>query len=343
MVRKFRWILAFAALIFVVAALPAQAAIVPATAEKTTDKQVGSLTPTVVNRLEKAVQELIGTKTAFQFDDVTDMGKTWIVEGELEDGTATFQTEYNKEKNRVDSTTVRYKISSLAKAMDAPLKTKVLNSAKAFDSKRPMKFEAFWRVKSPYQSNKPSNYWVFWGAGEKASSLYVDVDRGNSITINADYPLKQVDPALLNRAANSFKRVSGQRITVQHASRYKDEAKGLSYWSFEDANEASEVKIGAVTGKVLAVSTSGVDWNDDADFKKSFASPKYTSSEALKQAKPKVQLLFNINLSDYNVGIQGNAYTFSKKQKGTPSIVGKMNKKGTFYAFSLHSADGKLQ
>ncbi|AET61615.1 hypothetical protein HPL003_24495 [Paenibacillus terrae HPL-003] len=343
MVRKFRWISAFAALIFVVAAFPAQAATVPATAEKTTDKQVGSLTPTVVNRLEKAVQELIGTKTAFQFDDVTDMGKTWIVEGELEDGTATFQTEYNKEKNRVDSTTVRYKISSLAKAMDAPLKAKVLNSAKAFDSKRPLQFEAFWRVRSPYQSNKPSNYWVFWGAGEKASSLYVDVDRGNSITINADYPLKQVDPVLLNRAVNSFKRVSGQRITVQHASRYKDEAKGLSYWSFEDANEASEVKIGAVTGKVLAVSTFGVDWNDDTDFKKSFTSPKYTASEALKLAKPKVQLLFNINLSDYNVEIQGNAYTFSKKQKGTPSIVGKVNKKGTFYAFSLHSADGKLQ
>ena len=273
MVRKFRWISAVAALIFAAAALPAQAATVPATVE-TTDKQVGSLTPTVVSRLEKAVQELIGTKTAFQFDDVTDMGKTWIVEGGLENGTATFQTEYNKEKNRVDSTAVRYKISSLGKALDAPLKAKVLNSAKAFDSKRPMQFEAFWRVKSPYQSNKPSNYWVFWGAGDKASSLYVDVDRGNSITINADYPLKQVDPILLNRAANSFKRVSGQRITVQHASRYKDEAKGYSYWSFEDANEASEVKIGAATGKVLAVSTYGVDWIDDADFKKSFANPE---------------------------------------------------------------------
>lgn len=148
---------------------------------------------------------------------------------------------------------------------------------------------------------------------------------------------------LLNRAVNSFKRISGQRITVQHASRYKDEAKGLSYWAFEDANEASEVKIGAVTGKVLTVSTFGVDWNDDTDFKKSFASPKYTASEALKLARPKVQLLFNINLSDYNVEIQENAYTFSKKQKGTPSVVGKVNKKGAFYAFSLHSSDGKLQ
>lgn len=98
--------------------------------------------------------------------------------------------------------------------------------------------------------------------------MYVDVDRGNAITINADYALKQVDPVLLNRAMNTFKRVSGQRIKVQHASRYKDETKGLSYWSFEDANEASEVKISAVTGKVLAVSTYGVDWNDDADFKK---------------------------------------------------------------------------
>lgn len=95
--RKFRWISAVAVLIFVATALPVQAATIPAGAE-TTDKQVGSLTPTVVSRLEKAVQELIGSKTAFQFDDVTDMGKTWIVEGELEDGTATLQTEYNKEK-----------------------------------------------------------------------------------------------------------------------------------------------------------------------------------------------------------------------------------------------------
>ncbi|WP_025720138.1 hypothetical protein [Paenibacillus sp. 1-18] len=341
--RKFRWISAVAALIFVATALPAHAATLPAAAVDTTSKQVGSLTPTVVNRLEKAVQELIGTKTPFQFDDVTDMGKTWIVEGELEDGTATFQTEYNKEKNRVDSTTVRYKISSMGKALDASLKAKVLNSAKAFDPKRSMQFEAFWRVKSPYQSNKPSNYWVFWGAGEKASSLYVDVDRGNSITINADYPLKQVDPVLLSRATNTFKRVSGQRITVQHASRFKDEAKGFSYWSFEDVNESSEVKIGATTGKVLAVSTYGVDWNDDADFKKSFANPKYTASEALKLVKPKVQLLFNINLSGYNVGIQGNQYTFSTKQRGTASIVAKVNKKGAFYAFSLYAEDGQMR
>ncbi|MDY8021620.1 hypothetical protein [Paenibacillus polymyxa] len=340
--RKFRWISAVAVLIFVATALPVQAATIP-TAAETTDKQVGSLTPTVVSRLEKAVQELIGSKTAFQFDDVTDMGKTWIVEGGLEDGTATLQTEYNKEKNRVDSTTIRYKISSLGKAMNAPLKAKVLNSAKAFDSKRPLQFEAFWRVKSPYQSNKPSNYWVFWGAGEQASSLYMDVDRGNGITINADYALKQVDPVLLNRAMNTFKRVSGQRITVQHASRYKDETKGHSYWSFEDANEASEVKISAVTGKVLAVSTYGVDWNDDADFKKTFASPKYTASEALKLVKPKAQMLFNINLSGYKVNVQGNQYTFSKQQKGADSIVAKVNKKGTFYAYSLHSSDGKMQ
>lgn len=340
--RKFRWISAITALIFAVTALPAHAAVLSAAAD-TTSKQVGSLTPTVVNRLEKAVQELVGTKTPFQFDDVTDMGKTWIAEGELEDGTATFQTEYNKEKNRVDSTTVRYKISSLDKALDAPLKGKILNSAKAFDRKSSMQFEAFWRVKSPYQSNKPSNYWVFWGAGEKASSLYVDVDRGNSITINADYSLKQVDPVLLNRAANTLQRFSGQRITVQHASRFKDEAKGLSYWLFEDANESSEVKIDATTAKVLAVSTYGADWNDDADLKKSFASPKYTASEALKLVKPKVQLLFNINLSGYHVGIQGNQYTFSKKQKGTASIIVKVNKKGVFYDFSLRPADGKVQ
>ncbi|KAF6568522.1 hypothetical protein G9G63_01485 [Paenibacillus sp. EKM202P] len=340
--RKFRWVSAIAILILIATALPVQAAAIPAATE-TTDKQVGSLTPTVVSRLEKAVQELIGSKTSFQFDDVTDMGKTWIVEGELEDGTATLQTEYNKEKNRVDSTTIRYKISSLGKAMNAPLKAKVLNSAKAFDSKRPLQFEAFWRVKSPYQTNKPSNYWVFWGAGEKASSLYVDVDQGNAITVNADYALKQVDPVLLNRAMNTFKRVSGQRITVQHVSRYKDEKKGLSYWSFEDASEANEVKIGAVTGKVLTVSTPGMDWDDDADFKKSFASPKYTAAEALKLVKPKVQLLFNINVSGYKVKVQGNQYTFSKQQKGTDSIVAKVNKKGTFYEFSLHSSDGKMQ
>ncbi|MGZ0041925.1 hypothetical protein [Paenibacillus ottowii] len=339
--RKFHWISAIAVLILVATALPVQAATFPASTE-TTDKQVGSLTPTVVSRLEKAVQELIGSKTAFQFDDVTDMGKTWIVEGELEDGTATLQTEYNKEKNRVDSTTIRYKIGSLGKAMNAPLKEKVLNSAKAFDSKRPLQFEAFWRVKSPYQSNKPSNYWVFWGTGEKASSLYVDVDQGNSITINADYALKQVDPVILNRAVNTFKRVSGQRITVQHASRYKDEKNGRSYWSFEDASEASEVKIGAVTGKVLAVSTSGMDWSDDADFKKSFANPKYTAAEALKLVKPKAQLLFNINLSSYKVKVQGNQYTFFRQQKGTDSIVAKVNKKGAFYEFSLHSSDGKM-
>ncbi|MFM9278406.1 hypothetical protein [Paenibacillus jiagnxiensis] len=337
--RKKGWLVAATVVILLMAAVPAQAASVPSTGE-TTVKTVSSLTPTVTSRLEEAVKKMAGSE-AFSFDTVMDMGKTWIVEGELNDGSAVFQTEYNKVNSRVESTTLRYKIGSMDQVLPSELKKKVLRAIESFDKNKSLEFEAFWRVHSPYQNNEPKDYWVFWGAGDSSSSLYVDIADENRISIHAEYPLANVNAKLVTRAENAIRNTWGKSVAIAHASRHKDEADGGFYWLFEDANESSSVKIGAVTGRVLKVSTPQTDWKSDRDFAASFSVPKYTPEQAKKAAAVKAKRLFNMSLSGYTVEIDKNTYTFTRK--GQAVLTAKINKKGVFYELSLSPSNGKLQ
>ncbi|MDP4096829.1 hypothetical protein OIN60_08590 [Paenibacillus sp. P96] len=337
--RKKGWLFLATAVMMFTAAHSAQAASVPSTGE-TTVTTVSSLTPTVTSRLEEAVRKLAGNE-AFTFDTVMDMGKTWIVEGQLNDGAAVFQTEYNKVNSRVESTTLKYKIGSMDKVLPDGLKNKVLKAVESFDNGKKLQFEAFWRVHSPYQTNEPKDYWVFWGAGDSSSSLYVDIADENSISINAEYPVGDVNPKLVRRAENAMRNTGGINVDVAHASRHKDDKNGSFYWIFEDANESNSVKIGAVTGRVLEVSTPQTDWKSDRDFAAAFAMPKYTQTQAKVAAAVKAKRLFNMSLSGYSVKIQKNTYTFTRE--GQATLAGKINKKGVFYELSLVPSNGKLQ
>lgn len=336
--RKKGWLVAVTAVILLMAAIPAQAES-PST-EETTVKTVSSLTPTVTSRLEEAVRKLAGSE-AFTFDTVMDMGKTWIVEGELKDVAAVFQTEYNKVNSRVESTTLRYKIGSMDQVLPSELKKKVLKAIESFDKDKKLEFEAFWRVHSPYQNNEPKDYWVFWGAGDSSSSLYVDIADENRLSIHAEYPVGDVSSKLVTRAENALRNTWGKSVAIAHASRHKDEADGSFYWLFEDANETSSVRIGAVTGRVLKVSTPQTDWKSDRDFAASFSVPKYAPEQAKKVVAAKAKWLFNMSLSGYSVKTEQNTYTFTRK--GQATLTAKINKKGVFYELSLVPSNGKLQ
>lgn len=319
--------------------LPVRATSVSAT-EDTTVKAVSSLTSTVQARLQEAVKKLVGNET-FSLDTVTDMGKTWIVEGELKDGSAVFQTEYSKMKSRVESTTLRYKIGSMDQVLSAELKHKVVGAIESFDRSEKLEFVSFWRVHAPYQDNAPKDYWVFWGAGDHPSSLYVDMANENRISIHAEYALASVNATLVTRAENALRNVAGKSVDITHASRHKNEADGSFYWLFEDDNEVNSVQIGAVTGRVLKVYTPQVDWTSDRDFTASFSVSKYTPEQAKEVIAARAKRLFKMSLSGYSVKVDRNIYTFTSK--GQATLIAKVNKKGNFYELRLFPFNGQLQ
>lgn len=340
---KRTWVTASLAAIMLLAAVPGQVteSVVQASevGDSGTEKKLGSLTTTVTNSLKKAVAEL--TDEPFTFDSVSDMGSTWLVEGQLNNETAMLQVEYSKIKNRVESTIIRYKISTMDKVLDASLRQKVKSSAHDFNPAEPLEFEAFWRVKSPYQDNNPKDYWVFWGSGERASSLYVDVASDNRITMTADYPVSKVAKTLLDRGKQAVQELSGSKVNFQYATRFRDEGSGSSYWVLKDANEINSVRIGSKTGRLYEAATFQVDWQNASEFDKVFAEAKYTPAKAITKASPAAKKLFNMDLSGYSVSVKANEYTFTRK--GQATLVGKINKKGVFYELALSPVNGKLQ
>ncbi|EPY12096.1 hypothetical protein [Paenibacillus alvei] len=86
---------------------------------------------------------------------------------------------------------------------------------------------------------------------------------------------------------------------------------------------------------IIKSKTIYTDWKSDKDFAKSFAKPKYkyTPKQAISAASGKVKSIFIVNLAGYKVTVKLNEYTFKKDKQ--PTIVGKINKKGEFYFFSL--------
>ncbi|MCY7486583.1 hypothetical protein M5X00_00380 [Paenibacillus alvei] len=252
------------------------------------------------------------------------------LEGELSQPAARFTVGYDKKKQRVNNATVYYQI----KDKDLALESAVLKKVNAFiakfeDKKYPLTFNALWRVKSPYQDNEPRNYWVFWGT----ASLDIDLDKGNKIIARQSYSSAQVDKKLLNKAVNAINQLRKEKVNLVRAERVKDEVAGSYFWHFRDHYDHHSVKIDAITNQVLEVDTIYTDWTSDKDFAKSFAKPKYTPKQAISAASGKVKSIFNVNLAGYKVTVKLNEYTFKKDKQ--PTIVGKINKKGEFYSFSL--------
>ncbi|EJW15223.1 hypothetical protein M5X00_07300 [Paenibacillus alvei] len=145
----------------------------------------------------------------------------------------------------------------------------------------------------------------------------------------------QIDKKWLHKAANAINQLRSKeaKIKIVLISRVKDEVADSFFWYFADRYEHHRVKIDGITNQVSEVDTLKIDWTSDEDFAKSFAKPKYTQKQAISAASGKVMSIFNVNLAGYKVSVKWNEYTFKKDKQ--PVIVGKINKKGEFYYFSL--------
>lgn len=310
----------------------------PAQAEPGTEATDSTVKPqldsTVLKKVKAALEDVAkGNEMNPVFTLPMNNSNDIQIDGELSQPAAKFSVYYDKKKQRVDGATIFYHIQD----KDLVLEPAVLKKVNAFiakfdDKKNPLTFDALWRVKSPYQDNEPRNYWVFWGNDQ---SLIIDLDKENKISASQSYSSTQIDKKLLNKAANTINQLSSEgKINITLITREKNEIDGSYFWYFADRYENHYVKIDGITNQVTeVVDTINIDWTSDNDFAKSFAKPKYTQKQAISAASSTVKSIFNINLAGYKVTVKMNEYTFKRDKQ--PTIVGKINKKGGFYCFSL--------
>ncbi|TYP67368.1 hypothetical protein [Paenibacillus methanolicus] len=342
--RHMRIIAIAAALTIITSAPSSVQAVSPVTVESSSNSDKVYVDPeidsVVKNQVMAAVKANSDQEPQIEYNVVRHDEREVIVEGKLKGLTARYSVTYDKINKRVAHTTIYYNDSEMTQVMDAALVDKIANFSESFsEMKHPFTFDTLWRVNSPYQDNKPSNYWVFFGHDQ---SLYVDLDQHNRLKAHITVPLKQLEPKLINMANNAFKQIKGHFPTAAaYASLNKEEAASGFTWYIYDRYDNNHVTIGAKTNKILEVVRHGADWTNEADFNKSFAKAKYTSSKAIAAAKPAVKSLFKLNLSGYSVKVKQNVYTFTKK--GMPTIIGKINKKGEFFSMQAIPVNGVLE
>ena len=336
--KKFKSItLSAAALSLLLSAAPIYAA--PQTGQadvQMAQSAPAGLDPSTLNELTKVLNKLAG-KVKIDITHADTSGAIWLISGYVSGPVkAEFEQMYDPAKKRVESTSIIYKTSNTNAVLGATLANKTASFLKTFDADRKFKTEAIWRVYSPYQDNVPRNYWVLWG---NSQNLYIDLDQGNQITASIMYSLKDMKAKLINTANRSLKALGTHVIKpFQFAAREKKGDKEF-VWNFQDNENNNHVAIGVKTGKVWEVENlHGQDWANDQDFAKSFAKPVLSKTQALAAAKPKVKSVFGLQMNGYSVQIKKNEYTFTKK--GAPTITGKINKKGTFYALKVTPVNG---
>ena len=287
----------------------------------------------VTKKLTDAITAVAG-KQSIQFTSAdTAFDDNWVINATLT-GTAEADVSlnYDSKKGIVTSTMISYSADDLNEVMDKDLSKKVDSFLKSFDKDNKFETEAFWRVKQNVNDGGLKNYWVIWGPKQ---SLYVDVDRNNQVSGSIQYKIEDTQAALTNKARNSLKTLGISSLKPFDYAQLTQKDKD-SLWKYQDDSDLNYVLIGSESGKVWKVTNElGKDWNNDADFKKSFAKPKLTKSKALSVAAPKVKSIFGLQLKGYSVHIKDNEYTF--KKKGATTLIGKINKKGAFYSFEALS------
>ncbi|MEK3823925.1 MULTISPECIES: hypothetical protein [Paenibacillus] len=289
----------------------------------------------VTEQLTDAITALAGKQT-IQFTSADTAFEDWMVNSTLTGlAEADVSQNYNSKMGKVTSTLINYKADDLNKVLDQALYTKIQSFLKSFDKDKKFKADAFWRVKQDVNDSGLKNYWVIWGHDQ---SLYVDVDHNNQLSASILYDLRDARATLTNKARNSLKMLGISSVKAFDYSLLTKENKD-TLWVYQDDSSINSVHIGSSTGKVWKVINEfGTDWNNDADFKKSFAKPKLSKKKALSAAVPKVKSIFGLNLKGYSVRIQDNQYTFTKK--GATTLIGKINKKGAFYSFEAIPVNG---
>ncbi|MGQ8873028.1 hypothetical protein [Paenibacillus sp. TSA_86.1] len=291
----------------------------------------------VKKQLTDELVQLVG-KQDIQFTTIDKSFDPWVIDGTVDgNARADFSQRYDANHNRVVSTLLMYNGADLNKVMDNSLRLKLNAFLKTFEDEDmfiKMFVERF-KANDEDQGHLYQNYWVIVGPSQQ---LYIDVDNGNRMSASLQYKIEDSYAWLTDIARNSIKRLG---IPTQKAFDYTlfaVEGKDM-LWQYRDDENLNYVHIGSKTGKVWRITNElGIDWNNEADFKKSFAKPKLSKSKALSIATPKAKSIFGLQLKGYSVRIQDNQYTFTKK--GATTIIGEINKKGAFYSFEAIPVNG---
>lgn len=300
---------------------------VPAAAPKMIT--IAELDKKVVDAAAQAMQQLAEGKPIV-LERVSGQNKDcWVLSAKDDRGEVLIA----KSNGDIVSMRIRFKLDEV----NAALKATVMNTLKEMDAKRSFNIREVERIKWEKQ-----NIWSFNGEGVNVA---LEPGTGKVLHANAEYEAAQVPAAVVQAAQQTLKGLSGgkQVPLAPSATLYKNPQEHIdNLWGLSDKDGKYVVGIGAKTGKPLSVKMleqiSGDNFVFERDIPKVFAKPFYTIEKAIDAASPAVKKHFQIDLAGYDMAVQHDTYTFTKK--GKPTVIAQINKKGTFWSFLVTPENG---
>lgn len=238
-----------------------------------------------------------------------------------------------KNNGEIVSMRVRFQFGEV----NAALKATVTSTLKEIDAKRSFNIREVERIKWEKQ-----NIWSFNGEGV---NIALEPGTGKLLSANAEYETAQVPASTVQAAQKTLNGLSGgkQVPLAPSATLYKNPQEHIdNLWGLSDKDGKYVVGIGAKTGKPVSIKMleqiSGDNFVFESDIPKVFAKPFYTKEKAIGAAGPAVKKHLQIDLTGYNMAVQHDTYTFTKK--GKPTVIAQINKKGTFWSFLVTPENG---
>jgi hypothetical protein len=238
-----------------------------------------------------------------------------------------------KNNGEIVSMRVRFQFGEV----NAALKATVTSTLKEIDAKRSFNIREVERIKWEKQ-----NIWSFNGEGV---NIALEPGTGKLLSANAEYETAQVPASTVQAAQKTLNGLSGgkQVPLAPSATLYKNPQEHIDkLWGLSDKDGKYVVGIGAKTGKPVSIKMleqiSGDNFVFESDIPKVFAKPFYTKEKAIGAAGPAVKKHLQIDLTGYNMAVQHDTYTFTKK--GKPTVIAQINKKGTFWSFLVTPENG---
>ncbi|MGK5510011.1 hypothetical protein [Brevibacillus formosus] len=301
-------------------------------------KKLAELDKKVVEAAQQALQKLAGNMK-IELEEVTGRStEGWVISAKDHKG----RVEVSESDGKVVSVTAMFKPNEVP----ANLLQTATSTLQSMDSKHSVAVVFVQR-----HSWKNTDNWQFQGPGGA-----VTIDAGTEKVTHAQlqYVTKKddsgqpvVEPKVVEAAKQALKTLSNGSASelAPGVMLYKSPDMDRELvWGFADKETNYRFEIGAKTGKVVSVTNFKETFGDKFvlpdQIPTVFAKSFYTPEKAIEAANPMAKKMFNLDLTGYTVTSKYNEYTFTKK--GKPSVIASINKKGTFFEYTVKPENGMI-
>ncbi|MBH5316513.1 DUF4179 domain-containing protein [Paenibacillus sp. GSMTC-2017] len=268
---------------------------------------------TVVDEAERAMRELMPNKQAEMYG-VADYGNRWLLYTKDNSGSLVIMDKATTEPISVQRSIPYHELES-------ELRKSVEDTLRAMNPE-----QSFVAMEVVREKSDMRNQWIIHNEG---LNIVVDAATGKVKEALISYAAGALDEKVKTIAEEAYEHLSNGKSLTATDMKQRWMPNRHVWEIYREGSLLAQVDV-RTNNLVLVEQSFKDDYpGDESAAKKLYAKGLYTKEQAIAKVSSIIEQLFAINLQDYDMSIQMNEYTFSKK--GATSIRGTVNARGEFW------------